>query len=49
VQGSGKADDDLVVYTNKVRNLSMIVDNRLSFQDKANDIRRRVNFAMALC
>jgi hypothetical protein len=36
-----------VGYTNKVRNLGMIVDNRLSFRDQANDIRRRVNFALS--
>jgi hypothetical protein len=26
-----RLNDDLVVYTNKIRNLGMIVDNRLSF------------------
>jgi hypothetical protein len=34
------------VYTNKIRNLRMIVVNRLSSQDQANNIRRRVNFAL---
>jgi hypothetical protein len=40
-----RLNGDLVVYTNKVRNLGMIVDNRLFFRDQANDIRMRVNFA----
>jgi hypothetical protein len=33
-----RLNGDLVVYTNKVRNLGMIVVNRLSFQDQVNDI-----------
>jgi hypothetical protein len=35
-----RLNDDSVVYTNKVRNLGMIVDNRLFFQDQSNNIRR---------
>jgi hypothetical protein len=38
---------DLVGFTNKVRNLGLIVDNRLSFRDQANDIRRRDNCALS--
>jgi hypothetical protein len=40
-----RLNGDLVVYANKVRNLGMIVDSRLSFRDQANDIQGRVNFA----
>jgi hypothetical protein len=32
------------IPANEVRSLGMIVDSRLSFQDQANEIRRRVNF-----
>jgi hypothetical protein len=38
---------ELRVYTNKVRHLGIIVDNRLSFQDQANEDRRWVNFALS--
>jgi hypothetical protein len=37
----------MVVYTNKVGNLGMIVDNPVPFWDQTNDIRRRVNFALS--
>jgi hypothetical protein len=36
-----RLNGDLVVYTNKVRNLGMIVNDRFSFHDQAYDIQRR--------
>jgi hypothetical protein len=38
-----RLNGELVVYTNIVRNLGMLVDSRLSFQEQSNDIRTRVS------
>jgi hypothetical protein len=40
-----RLNGDLEVFTNRI--FGMIVDSHLSFRDQANDIRRRVNFALS--